>query len=84
MREFADGGGAVWVASVRELAGSDYKGRYCFILTPAGGPAGGVEREPVGLVDVCWNSRDTAERTLGTMSESELQRRLRSALGRAA
>ena len=80
MREFADGAGAGWVASVRERFGGDYKGRYCFTLTPMGLE----EEEPVCLVDICWNSRETAERTLGTMSESELRRRLRSALGRAA
>ena len=80
MREFADGAGGVWVASVRERFGGDYKGRYCFILTPMGE----VEEEPVGLADVCWNRRETAERTLGTMSESELRRRLHSALGRGA
>ena len=80
MREFADGAGVVWVASVRERFGDDYKGRFSFILTPRGEGDG----EPVGLVDICWNSLETAERTLRTMSETELRRRLYSAMGRSA
>jgi hypothetical protein len=80
MRRFQDQNNATWVASIRERHGDDYKGRYSFLMTPDGGtPAEGVE-----LIDVRWNSRKTAERTLKTMSERELRRRLNSALGRAA
>jgi hypothetical protein len=62
---------------VRERPGPDYKGRYYFWVEPEGGGEG------VPLLDIRWNSERTAERTLATMSEVELRRRLRSALGRA-
>jgi hypothetical protein len=78
MREFTDGAGAGWVATVRERPGPDYKGRYYFFLEPRAGGEG------VALTDVRWNSERTAQRTLETMSEVELRRRLRSALGRGA
>lgn len=78
MRSFRDEHESVWVASVRERPGKDYKGRYYFYLTPADG----AEDEGVALLDVRWNSERTAQRTLDTMSEVELRRRLRSARGR--
>jgi hypothetical protein len=78
MREFTDGAGERWTATVRERPGPDYKGRYYFFLAPASGDDG------VALVDVRWNSERTAQRTLETMSEVELRRRLRSALGRGS
>jgi hypothetical protein len=77
MREFTDADGGAWTATVRERTGPDYKGRYYFSLEPKGGGDG------VALLDVRWNSERTARRTLATMSEVELRRRLRSALGRA-
>lgn len=78
MREFVDGEWKVWKATVRERPGPDYKGRYYFWLAPQEGEEG------VALIDVRWNSERTAQRTLKTMSEVELRRRLRSALGRGA
>jgi hypothetical protein len=80
MRRFQDDTGATWEAFVRERAGDNYKGRFWFVMVPEGGP----EKEEVELIDVRWNSKRTAERTLKTMSVWELRRRLRSALGRAA
>ena len=76
MREFTDGDGARWVATVRERSGPDYKGRFYFYVEPGDGGEG------VALTDVRWNSERTARRTLETMSEVELRRRLRSAVGR--
>lgn len=76
MREFTDSEGRRWKATVRERPGPDYKGRYYFWLEPVSGGDG------VALVDVRWNSERTAQRTLDTMSEVELRRRLRSARGR--
>ena len=78
MREFRDESGALWVASIQERVGDDYKGRFCFLLGPKDGPQNGT----VALDDVRWNSAKTAERTLRTMSELELRRRLRIARGR--
>jgi hypothetical protein len=80
MRRFHDDAGTPWEAYVREREGDDYKGRFWFVMVPDGG----VQGEEVELIDVRWNSKKTAERTLRTMSEWELRRRLRSALGRAA
>lgn len=58
--------------------GGDYKGRFYFVVDGEGDDEG----RRVSLTDVRWNSSRTAERTLATMSEVELRRRLRSALGR--
>ncbi len=78
MREFEDGEGRIWVASVAERPGDDYKGRYHLLLEPKDGSG----EEPVALEDVRWNTTKTAERTLRTMSEVEIKRRLRWARGR--
>ncbi len=78
MREFSDREGATWTAAVRSASGPDYKGRHYFVLRPASG-----EGQEVALSDVRWNSERTAQRTLDTMSVSELRRRLRSARGRS-
>jgi hypothetical protein len=78
MRTFQDETGANWTASVRERAGDDYKGRFLFVMALEGASSGGE----VELEDVRWNSEKTARRTLLTMSETELRRRLRSATGR--
>lgn len=78
MREFKDDTGKTWVAAVQERPGDDYKGRYFFVARPKeGGDEGGFP-----LDDVRWNTEKTAERTLQTMSEKELRRRLKIALGR--
>jgi hypothetical protein len=78
MRAFKDEQGRGWVASVREDAGLNYKGRHYFLVEPEAGDAD----EAVALKDVRWNNERTAERTLETMSEVELRRRLRQARGR--
>ena len=78
MREFEDQSGERWIASVREEPGTDYKGRFYLVMTPADGG------EECPLIDVRWNTERTARRTLDTASVVELRRRLRSATGRAA
>jgi hypothetical protein len=80
MRRFQDEQNATWVASVKEEPGEDYKGRYILVMAPDGGT---VDQE-MELLDVRWNSRRTAERTLRTMSETELRRRLHQAVGRVS
>ncbi len=77
MKNFLDSDGGAWVATVRSLEGLDFKGRHYVYFHPEGAEEQGVE-----LLDVKWNSRETAERTLATMSGVELRRRLRSARGR--
>lgn len=78
MREFEDHDGRIWDASVARRPGTDFKGRYYFVAEPR--DRGAEER--VRLDDVRWNSEKTALRTLRTMSDVELRRRLRSARGR--
>jgi hypothetical protein len=77
MRRFLDSDGRAWVAAVRSEAGLDFKGRHHLYFHPEDAEDNGFE-----LLDVRWNSQGTAERTLATMSDVELRRRLRSALGR--
>lgn len=79
MRTFQDQAGNSWEASVGERPGADYKGRFFLVFTPEGGSPS----DAVSLEDVRWNTRETGERTLETMSDVELRRRLRSALGRS-
>lgn len=79
MRTFEDADGRRWVARVRERAGPDYKGRYHLYLEPENGD----EAEGVALLDIRWNAARTARRTLETMSDVELRRRLRQGVGRS-
>lgn len=78
MRDFEDADGRRWMASVRERPGPDYKGRYYFFMVPGDGD----DSDGLALLDVRWNSERTARRTLETMSEVELRRRLRQGVGR--
>lgn len=79
MRDFTDTDGRPWTASVREEHGTDYKGRLYLVMTLRDDG----EEDAVTLEDIRWNSERTARRTLNTMSEVELRRRLRSARGRS-
>lgn len=79
MREFNDDAGRSWTATVVDRGGMDFKGRYHFVVHPTDDPD-----NPLSLEDVRWNSEKTARRTLETMSDVELRRRLRSARGRAS
>lgn len=78
MRQFEDADGTVWTATVAERPGVDYKGRFHLVMEAEGGA------ELVALSDVRWNTERTAARTLDTMSQVELRRRLRSARGRTS
>ena len=79
MIDFTDPEGCAWRASVREETGADYKGRLYLVLSRLDGG----EEPAVRLEDIRWNSERSARRSLETMSEVELRRRLRSALGRS-
>ncbi len=76
MKEFTDTEGRRWIASAEEEESTDYKGRYYMVLRPEEG------EDVLPLRDVRWNSERTARRTVETMSEMELRRRLRLARGR--
>jgi len=78
MREFEDESGSVWLASVRERAGDNYKGRFGFQVSERDGHRG----EGFSVEEVRWNSPSTAQRSLSTMAEKELRRLLRIARGR--
>lgn len=77
MIEFTDGEGRRWIASAQEETSTDYKGRYIMVLTSEDGG------QALPLRDVRWNSERTARRTIETMSDVELRRRLRLARGRS-
>lgn len=77
MRQFTDREGRTWTALAREEPGTDYKGRFYLVFRPTDEP----ERE-YPLEDIRWNTEHTALRTMETMSEVELRRRLRTAVGR--
>ena len=78
VRRFTDDDGQLWRAFAVAESTGDYKGRFYLALSPDAE----AETEALHLPEVRWNSLDTAERTLRTMSEVEMRRRLRSALGR--
>mgnify|MGYP001033741202 CR=1 FL=1 len=77
MRQFVDHQGKRWMASVSRADGPDYKGRFFMVLENDSGLR-------ISLADIRWNTEKTARRTLQTMSDVELRRRLRSATGRSA
>lgn len=74
MRQFADHTGNQWTASVHRADGPDYKGRFFMVLENDSG-------QSISLEDIRWNTKETALRTLLTMSDVELRRRLRSVAG---
>lgn len=76
MKEFTDAEGRRWIASAEREESPDYKGRYYMVMEPADGG------RALPLRDIRWNSERTARRTIETMSEVELRRRLRVARGR--
>jgi hypothetical protein len=78
LREDKDAEGRAWRALAIAEDGPDYKGRLHLALEPLDG----AEGDAFELREVRWNSRRTATRTMATMSEVELRRRLRTARGR--
>ncbi|TVP76912.1 MAG: hypothetical protein EA352_04850 [Gemmatimonadales bacterium] len=76
MREFRDAEGNPWTADVVRRDGLDYQGRYSLVFRSP------RETEELWVADIRWNSEKTARRTLETMSDVELRRRLRSGTGR--
>lgn len=79
MRTFADATGAPWVADAREEQTPRHHGRWYLVFHPPGDP------EPLfPMPEVRWQTHPTAVRTLRTMSEFELRRRLEVVLARAA
>lgn len=77
MKRFKDEQGTEWTASVIEEDTPRHHGRFILVLRPAAG-----EGPDLILPEVRWQSAHSAERTLNTMGEFELRRRLRIALRR--
>lgn len=74
MKHFQEENGREWVASAREEDTPRHHGRWYLVLHPAGD-----DSRVLAVPEIRWKTRDTAERTLRTMSDFELRRRLRIA-----
>lgn len=79
MRRFEDPEGREWIATVREEETPRHHGRWYLVLEPADGRG-----EALPMPEVRWQTPETAERTLRTMSEQELRRRVGWLRARAA
>lgn len=78
MRSFTDDAGREWIATAYEEDTPRHHGRWFLVFHPVDSP----DRD-LAMPEVRWQTRQTAERTIGTMSEIELRRRLRTVRGRA-
>ena len=78
MRQFTDEAGLVWIASAREERTPRHHQRWYLIFHAADD-----ETKLLPMPEVRWQTRATAERTLRTMSEFELRRRLHTLRERA-
>lgn len=77
MKTFQDETGRAWVATAREEQTPRHHGRWYLVIHPDGIP------EPdLPMPEVRWQSLRSAVRTLATMSEFELRRRLHVLLER--
>jgi hypothetical protein len=79
MRNFVDAAGRVWVASAREENTPRHHGRWYLVFHTEDEP--GTDHP---MPEVRWQTAETARRTLLTMSEFELRRRLDNVLRRTA
>ncbi|MFW6080083.1 MAG: hypothetical protein ACODAE_10705 [Gemmatimonadota bacterium] len=78
MRIFDDESGRSWAAAADEESTPRHHGRWFLVFHPADSP-----EDELAMPEVRWQSRETAERTLETMSVVELRRRLRTVRHRA-
>lgn len=77
MRAFHDEAGRDWLATAIEEQTPRHHGRWHLVFHPADDPSA-VQPMP----EVRWQTAATADRTIRTMSEFELRKRLAIALGR--
>ncbi len=77
MRAFVDESDREWVATALEEDTPRHHGRWYLAFHPAGD----AERV-LAMDEVRWKTRETAERTIRSMSEAELRRRLRTVRAR--
>lgn len=78
MKTFRDAEGTRWTATVRQEDTPRHHGRWYLVFEAEDGPSA----LPMG--EVRWQTRASAERTIRTMSEAELRRRLASLVDRTA
>lgn len=71
MRTFTDANGRTWVAATREENSPRHHGRWYLVFYVDGEP-----ERLLGMPEVRWQTRASADRTLTTMSVFELRRRL--------
>ncbi|HSJ14612.1 MAG TPA: hypothetical protein VK939_09355 [Longimicrobiales bacterium] len=77
MKSFHDEHGRAWVAGVREEATPRHHGRWYLVFHPADD-----ESRVLPMPEVRWQTPASAARTLATMSEFELRRRVHLLLER--
>jgi hypothetical protein len=77
MKQFTDEHGEQWVATAVEEQTPRHHGRWYLVFHPAGN-----SEQQFPVPDIRWQTAATAERTLRTMSEFELRRRVKSAMQR--
>lgn len=77
MKTFTDEDGRDWIATALEEETPRHHGRWYMVLHP-----GDAHEPQLALPEIRWKTRATAERTLDTMSDFELRRRLRIATRR--
>lgn len=77
MKRFTGEDGREWEATAREEDTPRHHGRWFLVLRPAGS-----DESELMIPEIRWKSLRTAERTLRTMSDFELRRRLRIATRR--
>ncbi len=78
MRKFTKEDGTDWIATAREEATPRHHGRWYLVFHPDGE---GAATYP--MQEVRWQTFQSAERTISTMSLFELRKRLDAALARA-
>lgn len=72
MKSFKSEDGREWMATAREEDTPRHHGRWYMVIHPADDPS-----QELAVPEIRWKNRHTAERTLRTMSDFELRRRLR-------
>ena len=77
MKEFKDEQGRSWVATALRETTERHHGVWYLVFHPSGDPARHLDVD-----EVRWQTEATAARTLRTMSEFELRRRLKTAVAR--
>jgi hypothetical protein len=78
MKQFKNSDGEVWIATAREEQTPRHHTRWHLVFHPVN-----QGEAMLPLPEIRWQTRETAERTLASMSLFELRRRLKVARARA-